>query len=291
MNPELIADYACRVGESPIWHDGECCVYWLDVPRGRIYRYDAASGAHGLVYENPDEITGGYAIQADGALALMLPRGAIKALRDGALTTLVAEIPEERDTRLKDCIADPRGRIYAGTVSTKEKPGRLYRIDPGADAPSTHLLLTGVRGSNGLGLTPDRSGLYYTDSAVGVIYHFDYDEETGALSNQREWVTIPAEEGVPDGMTVDAEGNVWSARWDGGCVVCYSPEGRERERIAFPAKKVSCCIFGGVDYADLYVTTAGGQNKAEEGDGAGALFRVRPGVRGLSEYRSRIGLD
>jgi D-xylono/L-arabinono-1,4-lactonase len=287
MNPELIADYACRVGESPIWHDGEQCVYWLDVPRGRIYRYDPASGEHGLAYENPDEITGGYTIQADGALALMLPRGAIKALRDGALTTLVAEIPEERDTRLKDCIADPRGRIYAGTVSTKEKPGRLYRIDSDG---SPHLLLTGIRGSNGLGLTPDRSGLYYTDSAVGVIYRFGYDEETGELSNQQEWLKIPAEEGVPDGMTVDAEGNVWSARWDGGCVVCYSPEGRERERIAFPAKKVSCCIFGGADYGDLYVTTAGGQNKAEEGEGAGALFRVRPGARGLPEYRSRIGL-
>ncbi|MBC7234434.1 MAG: SMP-30/gluconolactonase/LRE family protein [Chloroflexi bacterium] len=288
MDVELIADYACRTGESPLWHPDERCVYWLDVPRGRIYRYDPASGAHGLAYENAQEIVGGYTIQADGALALMLPRGAVKAWRQGEMRTLIAEIPAERDTRLKDCLADPRGRVYVGTVSTPQKPGRLYRLDPDG---SSHLLLTDIRGSNGLGLTPDRTGLYYTDSATGTIYLFDYDEDTGQIANQRAWVVVPPEEGVPDGMTVDAEGNVWSARWGGGCVVAYAPDGRELMRVEFPAKKVSCCIFGGHDYGDLYVTTAGGQNKEEEGPGAGALFRVRPGVRGLPEYRSRIGLD
>ena len=97
-------------------------------------------------------------------------------------------------------------------------------------------------------------------------------------------------EGHPDGMTVDAEGYVWSARWDGYCLVRYAPDGREVGRITFPTKKVSCPVYGGADYRDLYVTTAGGQDKAENGEGAGALFRVRPGVRGVPEFRSRVGL-
>jgi D-xylonolactonase len=91
-------------------------------------------------------------------------------------------------------------------------------------------------------------------------------------------------------MTVDAEGYVWSARWDGGCLVRYAPDGSEERRITFPAKKVSSVTFGGPDYTDMYVTTAGGDKKAEEGPGAGALFRLRLGIQGVPEFRSRLGL-
>jgi len=90
-------------------------------------------------------------------------------------------------------------------------------------------------------------------------------------------------------MTVDAEGYVWSARWDGGCLVRYTLDGTEDRRVRFPARKVSSVTFGGEDYTDLYVTTAGGDNKAQEGPGAGALFRLRLGVRGVPEFPSRIG--
>ena len=89
-------------------------------------------------------------------------------------------------------------------------------------------------------------------------------------------------------MTVDAEGYVWSARWDGSCLVRYSPSGEEVQRVMFPAKKVSSVTFGGPDYSDMYVTTAGGQAKDENGPGAGALFRLRLGITGLPEFPSRI---
>ena len=91
-------------------------------------------------------------------------------------------------------------------------------------------------------------------------------------------------------MTVDAEGCVWSARWDGWCLVRYAPDGTELQRIKFPAKKVSSVIFGGPDYTDMYVTTAGGNNKAENGPGAGALFRLRLGIQGVPEYVSRVAV-
>ena len=99
---------------------------------------------------------------------------------------------------------------------------------------------------------------------------------------------IPAGQGVPDGLTVDAEGYVWSARWDGGVLVRYTPAGEVDLTIPFPARKVSSVTFGGLHYDEIYVTTAGGDNKAREGAGAGALYRLRLGIRGKAEFVSRI---
>lgn len=285
MEPELIADYACNTGEGPLWHPIEKRVYWVDIPKGRIFRYDPATGKHEPCYEG--EPVGGFTIQADGALLLFMARGAIKTWREGRMTTIVEEIPDERESRFNDVIADPAGRVFCGTMPTKERLGRFYRLD--TDGTLTKILW-GIGCSNGCGFTPDRKRMYYTDSRAFSIYLFDYDGATGALTNQRVFVRTPEGEGVPDGMTVDAEGYVWSARWDGGCLVRYAPDGREVQRVRFPAKKVSSVVFGGGDYRDMYVTTAGGQDKATEGAGAGALFRLRLGIQGVPEFYSRVNL-
>ncbi len=289
MEPELIADYHCVTGEGPLWHPGEQRLYWLDIPPGKIFRFDPATGAHEQVYHATEAI-GGFTIQSDGALLLFMARGAVKSWRDGRLTTVIDEIPDERTTRFNDVIADPAGRVFCGTMRTPQRLGRLYRLD--LDGTITRLL-DGIGTSNGMGFTPDRRQMYYTDTPKREIYQFDYDRETGAITNQRVFIRTPDDpaEGRPDGMTVDADGYVWSARWDGSCVVRYAPDGTEERRIHFPARKVSCPTFGGPDYGDLYVTTAGGDNKEVNGPGAGALFRVRvPGVRGVPEFLSRICL-
>ena len=131
--------------------------------------------------------------------------------------------------------------------------------------------------------------MYYTDSVARSIYLFDYDKKTGALTNQRVWMKTPEGAGVPDGMTVDAQGYIWSARWDGSALYRYSPDGFEERHIEFPARKVSSVAFGGDDLSDLYVTTAlTDGTKAEEGTGAGALFRIRLGIHGLPEFFSRV---
>jgi len=283
MEPELIADYRCVTGENPLWHPIEKRLYWIDIPTGRIFRYDPATGEHEQFYEG--EVIGGFTIQADGSLLLFMARGAVKILRDGELITIIDEIPDERESRFNDVIADPEGRVFCGTMSTRSRPGRLYRLE--RDGRLTKLL-DGIGTSNGLGFTPDRKGLYYTDSRRREIYLFDYDRGTGEITNQRVFVRVPEGEGVPDGMTVDSEGYVWSARWDGGCLVRYAPDGCEERRIYFPARKVSSLTFGGEDYTDIYVTTAGGNDKENEGWGAGALFRINLGIKGVPEFFSRI---
>ena len=287
VEPVLIADYQCITGEGPLWHPDEERLYWVDIPTGRMFRYDPRTGAHEQCYSG--EVIGGFTLQADGKLLLFMDKGAVRLWRDGLLETIVESIPAEHDSRFNDVIADPEGRVFCGTMATRQHDGRLYRLDPDG---SLHVVLEGVGVSNGMGFTPDGTGMYYTDTRKRTIDLFDYDRATGALSNRRLFAAVPDAEGEggPDGMTVDAEGNVWSARWGGSRLVEYDPTGRLIRTVTVPAKKVSSATFGGPACTDLYVTTAGGNNKPEEGAGAGALFRVDLGVRGVPEFRSRIGL-
>lgn len=283
MKPELIADYQCITGEGPLWHPIENRLYWLDIPTGRMFRYDPTTGEHEQFYDG--EVVGGFTIQDNGALLLFMAKGAVKIWQNGKLSSVIKEIPDERESRFNDVIADPAGRVFCGTMSTNERLGRLYCLDTRGKLTK---VLDGVGTSNGMGFTSDREQMYHTDSRKREIYLFDYDEDTGAITNREVFVRTPEGEGVPDGMTVDAEGYVWSARWDGGCLVRYTPEGKEDRRIYFPAKKVSSVVFGGEDYTDIYVTTAGGNDKETEGSGAGALFRINLDIKGVPEFFSRV---
>ncbi len=285
MEPVLIADYQCEVGEGPMWHSTESRVYWTDIPQGRMFRFDPATGGHEQFYEGRE--VGGFTIQEDGALLLFMDRGAIAVLRDGKLDYVVVEIANETHTRFNDVIADPAGRVFCGTMATEHREGTLYRLDhDGSITP----VLGGVGISNGIGFTADRKQMYYTDSRDRKIYLFEYDVGTGEIADQRVFVETPEGDGIPDGMTVDSEGYVWSARWDGSALYRYSPSGRQERKVQFPAKKVSSVIFGGDDLTDMYVTTAGGQDKSAEGSGAGGLFRLNLGIRGVPENLSRIRL-
>ncbi|MBC7806842.1 MAG: SMP-30/gluconolactonase/LRE family protein, partial [Akkermansiaceae bacterium] len=195
-----------------------------------------------------------------------------------------------RETRFNDVFADPEGRVFCGTMPAPDRPGRLYRLD--TDGNLT-IVLEGIGCSNGMGFTPDGRQMYYTDSAAKTITRFAYDRATGKLSDGAVFITVPRSpgEGSPDGMTVDADGNLWSARWGGGCLVRYSGEtGEEIDRIAIPrVNEVSSVSFGGPDYTQMYVTTASGHKKGAGKEDAGALFRVTvPGVRGVPEFVSRV---
>jgi sugar lactone lactonase YvrE len=284
IQPELITDYQCNIGENPLWHPLERRLYWTDIPRGKLFRYDPATGKHEQCYSGPP--VGGFTVQADGRLLLFMARGAIAEWHDDQLNYILDEIADERESRFNDVIADPAGRVFCGTMPTPTRPGRLYRLDSDG---ALHLVLEGIGTSNGMGFTLDRLRMYYTDSEARCIYLFDYDEKTGVLTNQRVWLQTPEGGGQPDGMTVDAEGYVWSARWDDSALYRYTPDGVEERRIEFPARKVSSVTFGGDDLSDLYITTAlMDGTKGEEGGGAGALFRLQPGIRGLPEFMSRV---
>jgi D-xylono/L-arabinono-1,4-lactonase len=282
---ELIANYKCEIGENPLWHPLEKKLYWLDIPTGTIFRYDPQSNSHEIVYKG--EVTGGFTIQEDGSLLLFSTRGAVRNLRNGEVKTIIETIAGEENNRFNDVIADPKGRVFCGTMPFKpeSKSGSLYRLD--LDGSLTKVI-ENVGISNGMGFTKDLKTFYHSDSPAHTICAFDYDLESGSISNRRVFTLLPDEFGTPDGMTIDDEGYLWSANWNGWRLVRYDEKGKEERTITFPTKKVSSLIFGGEDYSDIYVTTAGGNNTAENGDTAGALYRLNAGIKGRAEYFSKI---
>lgn len=280
---ELIADYACDTGENPLWHPVEKRLYWTDIPTGRLFRYDPAANHHEQIYH--DRPVGGFTFQTDGGLLLFRDRGNITLWRNGQFTTLVHEIPEERESRFNDVIADPSGRVFCGTMSSPHSKGRLYRLD--LDGTLTPIL-NGIGCSNGMGFSLDLKTFYYTDSFAREIYCFDYHPQTGDLTRQRIFATIPESFGLPDGLAIDEKDRVWSALWDGSSLIRYDENGNIVERLHFPVRKVSSLTFAGDDRKDIYVTTAGGPTKSQDGPLAGALFRLRLNLAGRPEFFSRI---
>jgi D-xylonolactonase len=283
---ELIADYACATGENPLWHPLEKRLYWCDIPNGHIFRYDPASGIHEPCYKG--RVVGGFTIQSGGSLLLFMDRGTIGTWRDGEFTEIVPEIEAERESRFNDVIADPAGRVFCGTMPGPAGKGRLYRLDIDG---SVHVVLEGIGCSNGMAFTLDQKGFYYTDSVAREIYFFDYNAEDGAISNQRVFARFGESDGSPDGCALDAEGRLWSALWDGASIVRMDADGTIEKRITLPARKVSSLIFGGEDYSDLYITSAGGDTKHQDGALAGALFRLRGESRGVPEFFSRVAMN
>jgi sugar lactone lactonase YvrE len=284
QQPEVAVDCACHTGENPLWHPEENCLYWTDIPAGLLHRYDPATKATG-VFEIGTPV-GGFTIQSDGTLLLFMARGTVKTWQNGRfIRTVLENIPDELDNRFNDVIADPEGRVLCGTMSTSHRAGRLYRLDTNR---TISVLLDGIGTSNGIGFTPDRKHMYYTDTRKHEIYLFDYEKTDGTISNKRVFAGVPDDEGGPDGLTVDAEGCVWSARWGGSRIVRYAPDGEEIGRIMFPAERISSLTFGGPDYTDIYITSAGGNNRSGNGDKAGALFHINCGIKGQPEFRSQI---
>ena len=282
--PVIVADTLCRTGEGPMWNERDEKVYWVDIPAGTIYRYDPANGSHEIVLES-DEAIGGYTFQEDGSLLLFQEHGAIRQWNNGVTTTVVSEIPRERGGRFNDVIADPEGRVFCGTMPIGEQPGTLYRLDHDG---SIHVAFDDAGLSNGLGFSPDLGAIYHSDSLNRAITRSIYNRVTGELSGRQVFHRSRPEDGVPDDMTVDADGHVWVAQWDGHCVVRLDLDGNEAERVLFPPKKVSSLTFGGVGYRTAWVTTANPEGREVEGEGAGALFEVELGVAGKPEFRSSI---
>jgi sugar lactone lactonase YvrE len=285
---ELFLDAHATLGEGPVWDDAERCLWWVDILEGAVHRtaFDTADDERFPV--------GQYV----GAVGLRTQGGLIAAVRDGFATfdpgtgrlDLVADLQDNgRTLRMNDGKVDPGGRFWAGMMAQdhRDSAGRLYRLDP--DRTVTPMVeQTSI--SNGLDWSPDGSTMYYIDSTPRRVDHFDYDAATGAIANRTPFIPIRDGAGFPDGMTVDAEGFLWVAMWEGWGVERYTPDGRLDRRIEVPAEQASSCAFGGPDLDLLFITTAqegfprGGKPNQPH---AGGVFVCRPGVRGRAPFRFR----
>ena len=279
--PEVVTDVNCTIGEGPLWHPDDGRIYWVDNIGEALYRYDPASGETEQIHG--DDLVAAFTIQCDGSLLLFMDEGRVAHWDDGELTMVIDGIDQEQGMRFNDVIADPCGRVFAGTMSDDDwSVGRLYRLD--TDGSITELMP--IELSNGLGFTPDRTGLYFTESNTNTIYKFDYDAGTGELSNQTVFQQRD-EPGMYDGLTVDSTGAVWSALWDHGALVEHAPDGTVRQTISLPTHNTTSLTFAGPDFTEAYVTTAS-YGTDEDDEIGGELLRVDLDAVGLAEFRSQV---
>lgn len=283
---EIAVEAEDVLGEGPVWSQEEQSLYWVDILKPSVRRWTPETGEQ-RTWQLPAEV-GSMALRERGGAVLALRTGfALLDFDTGAVTELHDPEPEATGNRFNDGKCDPAGRFWAGTMDCAEKEplGALYRLDPDL---RSHRMTEGVICSNGLGWSPDGRTMYYTDTWIHRIDAFDFDVETGRIDNRRTFVRTPSGEGHADGLTVDSEGGIWSARWDGWRVVRYAPDGSVDRTVELPVPRPTSCAFGGPRLSDLYVTSAStGLARAtmDRAPLSGAVFRIEPGVTGLGDAK------
>ena len=273
MRAQQVTEPLVFHGEGPVWFPGWGGLRFVDMLAGDVMTLRPDGG---LDRRHVGTVAAAVRPRLGGGAVIGVERGFALEDPDGTIRTL-PEVWSDPGIRMNEGGCDPDGRFWCGSMAYDQAEGAatLYRLDPDG---SVEAVLDGVTVSNGLEWSPDGTLAYYNDTATGSIAVFDYERVTG-LTNRRTFATLTGP-GGPDGLTVDAEGGVWTAVFDGGEVRRYSPAGVLEERIEVPTPKVTACTFGGDALDQLFITTS--QENLEPGSDprAGALFVADVGVRG-----------
>ncbi|HVH94034.1 MAG TPA: SMP-30/gluconolactonase/LRE family protein [Nocardioidaceae bacterium] len=274
MRVEQVTDPVAYHGEGPAWSPRWGGLRWVDMLAGDLLFLDA-DGRVGR--RHVGSVAAVVRPRRGGGAVLGVERGFALEEPDGSIRYLPA-LWSSTAVRMNEGGCDPDGRFYCGSMGYDQRPGAgsLYRLDPDL---SVHTVLDEVTISNGLEWSPDGSRAFYNDTPTHRISVFDYDSDAG-LTNRRTFAELP-EGGSPDGLTVDSEGGVWTAIYDGGCVHRYRPDGVLDEVLEVPARKVTACTFGGERLDELFITTSREGLQDGEDPLAGSLFRARSPVTGL----------
>jgi len=292
--PICVAPTGDVCGEGPVWHSGEQALFWTDINRFLIHRFDPASGnVKSWFFDEP--VTALMLTDRDDTLAVSLAsRLILWEIRSDKRSDHGFALQDSPFVRLNDGRADPRGSLWVGSMRNNVKPdgaageaggrdGILYRIDPDG---SVREWQRDIGISNTLAWSPDRKTFYFADTLANIIWAYDFDEETGAISDQRTFLAdFP--KGSPDGSQVDGNGYLWNCRYYGKCIVRVAPNGSVDRVIEMPVSNITSCTFGGRDLKTLFVTTASANAPVGERL-AGGLFAIQTDIAGLPENRFRL---
>ena len=274
MRAEQVTGSVAYHGEGPVWSQRWGGLRWVDMLAGDILSLD---GDGTVRRRHVGTVVAAVRPRRDGGAVVAVERGFTLEDADDTLTPLP---PAWSDTgvRMNEGGCDPDGRFWCGSMAYDRRPGgaAVYRLDPDR---SVHRVLEGVTISNGLEWSPDGSLAYYADTATHRVDVFDYDAGAG-LTGRRPFVAF-ADDGKPDGLTVDAEGGVWVALHGGGAVHRYGSDGALDAVVEVPTPQVTACTLGGPRLEQLFVTTSREGLGPDDDPLAGSLFRVDAEVRGL----------
>jgi D-xylonolactonase len=280
--PRSVWNVAAELGEGPVWVERDRALWFTDIKRQKIHRYDPASGDR-RSWDSPEQV--GFVLPAEGGgFVAGLMSGLHRFDEVSGEFALIAEMePERPNNRLNDGVADPAGRLWFGTMDNgeRERTGAFYRFERGV------VVRTGIEGiaiTNGPALSPDGRILYFVDTLAGTIDAADVAED-GALGPSRPFARIDPADGTPDGPAVDSEGCVWIGLYAGWEARRYSPAGELIGRVRFPVANITKIAFGGEDLRTAYATTARQLLSAEDLERqpqAGDLFEFRVDAPGLA---------
>ena len=284
---ELLVDAHAQVGEGPLWDEERQVLYWVDILSSLLYIYDPATGENRAL--DIGQHVGTVVTRASGGLMLAVREGFASFDLETQELTLIAN-PEAHITgnRFNDGKCDPAGRFWAGTMAYENptNQGSLYRLDTDF---SVHKIFGDVAISNGIIWSLDHTTMYYIDTLRKNVRAFDYDDETGDISNERVIINVPEEVGMPDGMAIDSEGMLWVAHYGGSCVSRWNPSTAQLlEKIDLPVTQVTACAFGGPGLDTLYITSAAQELDAAELERqplAGGLFSIKTPYQGVPSFR------
>lgn len=283
---QLVVDGKNKLGEVPVWDVQEQALYWVDIEGRKLFRLEPATGA--VRDWSFAERIGSFALRRAGGFVCAFELGfAFFAPESGAVEWIARPERMIRRNRFNDGKCDRAGRFWAGTMDDRlaEHTGSLFRLDPDR---SVHRMDGAIGISNSLAWSPDNRTFYFADTLDGAIYAYDFDVSSGGLANKRLFASTADQPGSPDGSTIDAEGFLWNAQWDGWRLVRYAPDGRVDRIVPLPVQKPTSCMFGGPDLRTLFVTSAvwdlTGPALAEQ-PWAGGVLALDVGVAGLPEPR------
>jgi sugar lactone lactonase YvrE len=281
---DVIPVFKSNHGEGPFWYAPGDVLYWVDIDAGLLCIYGPSAGTNRTINMHKPCCT--VVPRRSGGVMVALENSFAHVDLDSGAVRKVAEVenpPPKK--RFNDGKCDPAGRFWAGTMAYDQTPGAatLYRLDPDL---SIRPMLRNVTISNGIVWTRDARTMYYIDTPMQEVWAYDYDNDTGDITNRRTVIRIPNEMGHPDGMCIDSQDCVWIALWNGGRACRWDPRsGRLLDTVAAEgAKQTSSCSLGGKDLDELYITTST-QNMTpqqhREQPNAGYLFRCKVDVPGV----------
>ena len=279
VSPQNILTARARLGEGTLWHPNEQLLYWVDIYNHRVHQFNPATGKDRFF--DVGEVVGCIAPAGKNRL-IMGQRHRIAFLDTiSGKVTPILDIENNPDIRFNGGKCDLAGRFWFNSTSSKGEPqASLYRYDRNG----LQVMETGLTVANGLGWSPDNKTFYLTDSPLQTIYAYDFDIESGNICDRRALIDLKAESFFPDGMTVDKDGCIWSAMWDGWCIIRFDPHGKEMMRVTMPVQRPTCCTFGDKDLGTLYITTASvalSELEIQKSFYSGDLFSLQTNTSGL----------
>ncbi len=275
------------LGEGPVWDIEKKVICWVDIFKGEIHQYSPAKNEYTVLQLN--QMIGSLAICDNGDFITALENGlAFVERKTGYVQMLVDPESHLPGNRFNDGKCDPHGRFWAGTMSLAEQPGAggVYMLDK---EYTVQKKIEGVTISNGMAWSLDHNTLYYIDTPSYGVAAYHYNEVNGNIRYKKMVFKVSEDDGFPDGMTIDSDGMLWIAHWDGWQVARWDPaSGEKLLSLPLPVSRVTSCAFGGDDLTDLYITSASeglSDEDLEKQPLAGSLFVVRNcGFQGVPSF-------